>query len=478
MITPNALAPDVSLPPMAAINPEATSAPRPKFDNVQPMESFARLMGDTMGDQDQSPNTSAVSPTKPTKDDKKDKDKSSEMTAVSTVLPTMAMPVPIPPSPMPTTEKTSTAGGKASVTVSVPSPAAQVPNIAVKAKSDANVAAVAASTVPIPSGSKAAPVAASKPLNKEAPETKMPPQTEDKSISVMASKSSPVDMSTDDPAPHHEDHPQPQPSSPAPSPVSMPVPTPAGTGTAKQVAAMKPQEKVEGNARTAEKNLPRGSFLPDNARGAATETSPRGAVVPVAGVTQGSTTSVAPVSALAGVVHDKTEAVETQTGIETVRSPQVNKVLTEVSDSAVSFRRIGAESVDVNLQPDRGTEINLHMTLSNGQVEVAARLERGNFDSLNTHWSDLQQSLAQQGIRVSQLEHSSLNQNPEGNQNRNQSAFTQTMQQELGGQRQPSSGRAPEPPDEPARTGTSAAPQRARSSRATNTVPHGWEMWA
>jgi hypothetical protein len=33
MITPNALAPDVSLPPMAAINPEATAAPTPKFDD-------------------------------------------------------------------------------------------------------------------------------------------------------------------------------------------------------------------------------------------------------------------------------------------------------------------------------------------------------------------------------------------------------------------------------------------------------------
>jgi hypothetical protein len=470
MITPN-LAPDVSLPPMAALNPSPAPVPAPKSGDAEPQKSFAKLMGD----QGQSSTASTPSATKAAKDDKKDKDKGSEKAAVPTVLPTVVMTMPIPPSPMPTIQKIVTTAGKASTSENTPSPTVQVPNVSVNTKNDVVVAAVAASAVTVPSDSKMTPVTASKPINKEAPEIKTPSQLEGKLTDVVASRSSSVDMSNDDSSSHHENRSQQQQPNLAPPPVSMPVPTTAGTGSAKQVAAMKLQEKSEGNVRTVEKNLPHGNFLPDNARSDGAETSPRLAAVPETRATPSSTISNTTVSALGNVVPDKTMVVETQTRIEAARSPQVDKALTEISTTAVSFKRIGTESVDVNLQPDRGTEINLHLSLSNGQVEVAARLERGNFDSLNTHWSDLQQSLGQQGIRVGQLEHSSLNQNLEGNQNRNQPAFTQTMQQELGGQRQRSSGPAPESSDEPVRTGTSAAPQRARS---TSPARRGWEMWA
>lgn len=474
MITSNALTPDVSMPPVAAVNPEATPAPTPKGDDAQPRESFAKLMGDTMGGgQGQPSNTSTVSPTKPTKGDQKDKGKSSETASPATVLPTIVMGLPVPPAPVPMTQKVSMTGGKTSTTTGIP----PVPNPAVSAKNDGTVSAAAAPFAPVPGDSKAALPMVPTTVNKGTPEVKTPSPMGDGLNNAMVSKLPSVDTSSDDPH-HHEDHPQQQPPSLAPSPVSIPVPTVAGTGTAKQVVAMKQQEKVEGNARTAEKNLPHGSFLPDSARSAATDVSPRPAVVPQAVGTQASASSTSTAIALGGAVPDKTGAIETQPGIESVRSPRVDKVLAEVSDTAVSFKRIGTESVDVNLQPDRGTEISLHMTLSNGQVEVAARLERGNFDSLNTHWSDLQTSLAQQGIRVGQLEHSSLQQNPDGNQNRNQPMFTQTMQQELGGQRQHSSGSAPEIPDEPVPVGTSATPPRAQSSGATNPARRGWEMWA
>jgi hypothetical protein len=476
MITPNALAPDVSLASMAAMNPDTTSTPTPISSDAQPPESFAKLMGDTMSDQGRPQTASTASPTKPTKDDKKDK--GTEKTTAATTLPGIAMTMPIPPSPLPKIEKIPTAAVKAPAATNIPSPAVQVANVAVNTKSDASAVAVAASVVPVLGDLKAAPVAVSKPINKETPEIKTSSQTEGKSTTVTASKSPSADMSSDDSSAHHEDRQQPQQSSPAPLPVSMAVQTPAGTGTAKQVAAMKLQEKVEGNTRTAEKNLPHGSFLPDSGRNGAVEASSPVTVVPQAVGTQGTTTSSTAVNVLVGVVHDNTGVVDSQTHIQTVRSPQVDKVLTEVSESVVSFKRIGAESVDVNLQPDRGTEISLHLSLTNGQVEVAARLDRGNFDSLNTHWSDLQQSLAQQGIRVGQLEHSSLNQNPEGSQNRNQATFTQTMQQETGGQRQRSSGPTTETLDVPTHAATPAAPQRARNAGTTNPARRGWEMWA
>ncbi len=454
MITSNALASDVSLPSMEAVNSDAS--PAPVSGDARPGESFAKLMNDSMSDQQQSPSASATSPTKPTKDDKKDKDKGSENAAAASVLTTIVM-APVPPATTPTVAKTSTPAGNESVV---------------------DVAALVASAATVSSNPKAVSVPAYKPLNKEGVENKSSSPLENKLAGNTASKSATVDMSNDDSASPREDHPPSQPSNLPTAAPSTTVPTPGGTATAKQVVTVKMQEKMEGNTRTAEKNLPHGNFLPDSSQSNATEVSPRTAIIPEAHVAQGNATSSMAVPALAGVSHDRTGATESSTRLETVRSPQVDRVLTEVSESAVSFKRIGAESVDVNLQPDRGTEISLHLTLNNGQVEMAARLERGNFDSLNTHWSDLQESLGQQGIRVGQLESASLNQNPEGNQNRNQTAFAQTMQQESGGQRQHPSGRTTEAADVPVLTRASATPRRASSSPGTGPARRGWEMWA
>ncbi len=494
MISANALATEpVALP--AASDPELSPLPAYKPDGSSPQGSFANVMGQTMGGEDP-PSTTPSAPSsaklpKDSKDDKKDTDEKKDASTVQSSLASAAMAVgPPPPPPTMTTKSpaTTTVPKVAPVTdktvsdmpiskvITAPSGFVQTSS----ATKDAS-AAVAEPVVP-----KAAPEAAPKPIPGEVPQIKpvpegrVTPEPKDKSSGNVPAKAAALDSPKEvQPAPHEQN----QVATVAPKPVQpLPAGT-VGTGTAKQAITMKLQEKVEGSSQTAEKNLQGGNYLPNNGKGDGAESSPRGATATVAPLGRASqaaaATTNAPLSALGAVSPENSRPVGGGTQVESVRPAQMNQVIADVTDAAVSFKRAGAGSVDVNLRPDSSTEISLHLSLNNGQVEVAARLERGSFDSLNTHWGDLQQSLAQQGIRVGQLEHSSLNSNLQGNQNHNnQTASSQTTQQEFGGREQRSTGRATETSEDPSQARTSAEPQRANSRNSATATPRGWEMWA
>jgi uncharacterized protein (DUF2252 family) len=224
---------------------------------------------------------------------------------------------------------------------------------------------------------------------------------------------------------------------------------------------MKMPEKTEVNSRSAEKNLPRGNLVPAPA--------PREAAVTVksnaaSADERKSSDSETPALAIAAPVHEKAVSLESPAPAEVARPAQVERVFTEVTERVVSFKRLGTESAEVNVRPDRSTEITLQMSVRNGQVQVVARLERGNFDSLNAHWGDLQQTLSQQGVRVGELQHATLN--------------TRTGQQDLGGHSQRRFGRETESLDELPLAGAMTEPLRKQSHRTTARSRRGWEMWA
>lgn len=64
------------------------------------------------------------------------------------------------------------------------------------------------------------------------------------------------------------------------------------------------------------------------------------------------------------------------------------------------FRNSRAERLDVVLAPDRNTEISLRLQYRDGQVEMRARCDHGNFQALSAHWPRLQETLAQQGVKL------------------------------------------------------------------------------
>ena len=52
---------------------------------------------------------------------------------------------------------------------------------------------------------------------------------------------------------------------------------------------------------------------------------------------------------------------------------------------------------------DNNTQLALHVELHQGRLEVRAVLERGDFAALGAEWSQLQNRLAEQGVRLSPL---------------------------------------------------------------------------
>jgi hypothetical protein len=245
----------------------------------------------------------------------------------------------------------------------------------------------------------------------------------------------------------------------------------SGTAIAKQVGRMKMQDKTENNSEVAEKNLPPTSLV------AQTEATGDGAKPRAISANlpqregRNSTTSDSSTPILAGLVQGKAQPSITNTGADAVRSPQVDKAFTEISERVMSFKRVGADSAEVNLRPDNNTEITLSLSLRNGQVEMTARLERGNLSALNSHWTGLQQSLSQQGVRVGQLTSSQSAMNdqlPSGNPQQGPGENTShSFEQGTEGLNDLSVAA-------PVMTET----LKGRSQKALATSGRGWEMWA
>lgn len=80
------------------------------------------------------------------------------------------------------------------------------------------------------------------------------------------------------------------------------------------------------------------------------------------------------------------------------------QLLQNMTREVAQFKRFNAESMAVVLKPDAQTEIFLHLASRNGQIEIQARFERGDFASLNGQWAQLQQTLSLQGVRLSNLQ--------------------------------------------------------------------------
>ena len=83
-----------------------------------------------------------------------------------------------------------------------------------------------------------------------------------------------------------------------------------------------------------------------------------------------------------------------------------DQMLLSMIREVMTFRHQRADSMAVVLKPDAGTEIFLHLSMKDGQIEVQARFERGDFAAVNAQWEQLQQSLNRQGVRLGPLQES------------------------------------------------------------------------
>jgi hypothetical protein len=77
----------------------------------------------------------------------------------------------------------------------------------------------------------------------------------------------------------------------------------------------------------------------------------------------------------------------------------------QILHGVLEMKLLGSDSMSVIVRPDGQTELHLLLAMTNGEVSVQAKLSNGDLQSLGTEWNTLQQSLAQQGIRLEPLEH-------------------------------------------------------------------------
>ena len=89
-----------------------------------------------------------------------------------------------------------------------------------------------------------------------------------------------------------------------------------------------------------------------------------------------------------------------------VESPQthlVEGVRRAVENATAGLKRIEGNSVAVEIRPDENTQLALHVKLHQGRFEVQAVLERGDFAAFSAEWPQLQNRLAEQGVRLASL---------------------------------------------------------------------------
>ena len=79
------------------------------------------------------------------------------------------------------------------------------------------------------------------------------------------------------------------------------------------------------------------------------------------------------------------------------------KVLALMASAVVRLRQTGADDFEVAIQPDPDTEICLRVSLQGPGVEIQAELRRGDGAALAARWPELQERLAQQGIKLAAL---------------------------------------------------------------------------
>lgn len=89
--------------------------------------------------------------------------------------------------------------------------------------------------------------------------------------------------------------------------------------------------------------------------------------------------------------------------------------LAELVESAVAkVRRNESGDYEVELRPDGQTELLLRVRMVDGTAEVEAELRRGDESAFGDRWRELEQRLAQQGVRFTGWSHGQAHSQPQG----------------------------------------------------------------
>jgi hypothetical protein len=153
-----------------------------------------------------------------------------------------------------------------------------------------------------------------------------------------------------------------------------------------------------------------------------------------------------------------------------LRLAQVERM---IDREVLMVRQSGAESLAVSLKVDSQTSLFLQLTNHHGQIEASVRCERGDAGALETHWGQLQDSLARQNVQLLPLQDKFNSSKPSFEP---ASGSAANSQDRPSGQNQapPHSGKETEPPSDDAMN----AAVGLTKSKSKPRHQHGWEKWA
>ena len=90
-------------------------------------------------------------------------------------------------------------------------------------------------------------------------------------------------------------------------------------------------------------------------------------------------------------------SARTETPIGSVRAGQLAEL---VSNEVRVFKQTKADFVQVVLKPDQQTQIFIQFHWRDGQINAYARCQEGDTHALGSQWSQLQNTLSHQGVRL------------------------------------------------------------------------------
>ena len=176
------------------------------------------------------------------------------------------------------------------------------------------------------------------------------------------------------------------------------------------------------------------------------------------------------------------EADAAATGADDVKAADttgtVERISSLIARESALVKKHGSDSMAVVLRPDAETELFVHLSQRDGQIEATVRCERGDAHQLGALWSQLQDSLAAQKVRLAPLQETSG-----GNSNFNQSPNGSGMSGGQNGAREEARPQKQSMDDWPAPAVPAPAAPHVRGTggsrrRRITTSRPGWETWA
>jgi hypothetical protein len=144
-----------------------------------------------------------------------------------------------------------------------------------------------------------------------------------------------------------------------------------------------------------------------------------------------------------------------------------------LNQQVVMIRQSSANNLAVSLKLDPQTELSVQLTKHNGQVEASVRWERGSVAGMESHWKDLQESLARQNVVLLPLESKASPRPPPSYSTADTLSGSHHHQSSQNPQRQNRG--APRNP--PAETTVKTVPVTNKATTRTASR-QGWESWA